>query len=257
MNAFAVNSGSTPIGFNLLKAGSEILCVPYLVNQTKPFSSFDSFFKSCQHVFSPHRRFRPLPSGADFSGLFRLFSHCRRSCFHLCVHQHSPPCHAFAPCQLRHFTAHTMALTSVRRFFDPLSGHERRPCPDSSPCLTHTTSRHSATNHPMTHHSRFITIPFNSVAVTSFDASELRHSLASSSHHLAESFSLSADCQFSSRCSPPYIAVTQLRSDTDRRSYVWRGLSPPSDVRPQAHECGNSLPPLMTEFIPSHLNVVK
>ena len=188
---------------------------------------------SHQHVFSPHGWFRPFPTGTDFSGLLRLFGHFCRSCFHLCVPQHSPSCHAFAPCQLRHFPAHTMALTSVRRFFDLLlHRHERRPCPDSSPCLTHTTSRHSATNHPMTRHSRFITIPFNSVTVASSDASGLRHQLASSSHHLAESFSLSADCQFSSRCSPPRLLTTQLRSDTDRRSYVWGGLSPPYDVRP-------------------------
>ena len=190
---------------------------------------------SRQHVFGTHVWFHPISLRTDFSDLFRLFNHFRQYCFHICVPQHPPTCHAFAPCQLRHFTATMMALTPARRFFGPLSGHERRPCPDRSPCLTHTTSRHSATNHSMTRHSRFITIPFNSVAVASYDASGLRHSLASSSHHLAESFSLSADCQFSSRCSPPYIAVTQLRSDTDRRSYVWRGLSPHRGVRPQAH----------------------
>ena len=183
---------------------------------------------SRQHAFGTHGWFHPISLRMDFSDLFRLFNHFRQSCFHFCVPQHSPSCRAFAPCQLRHFTAHTTALTSVRRFFGLLSHrHERRPYPDSSPCLTHIASRHSATNHPTTRHSRFITIPFNSVTVASSDASGLRHQLASSSHHLAESFSLSADCQFSSRCSPPRLLTTQLRSDTDRRSYVWRGLSPP------------------------------
>jgi hypothetical protein len=188
---------------------------------------------SHQHVFSPHGWFNPIPSEPDFSGLFRLFSHFRRFCFHLCFPQHSPSCRAFAPCQLRHFTAHTTALTSVRRFFGLLSHrHELRPHPDSSPRLTHITSRHSATNHPMTRHSRFSTIPLNAVTTMPFGISGLRHQLAGSSHHMAESFSLSADCQFSSRCSPPRLLTTQLRSDTDRRSYVWRGLSPPRDVRP-------------------------
>ena len=146
---------------------------------------------SRQHVFSPHGRFRPLPSGADFSGLLRLFRHFRRSCFHLCVPQHSPSCNAFAPCQLLHFIATMIALTPARRFFDPLGGHEHHPCPDRSPCLTHITSRHSAANHPMTHRSRFSTIPLNAAAMTSSNVSGLRHSFASSSHHMAESLSSS------------------------------------------------------------------
>ena len=194
--------------------------------------SFDSLFKSCQHVFSPHGRFRPPPAGADLSGLLRRCRHCRRSFFRLCVHQHPPSCRTFAPRQLRRFVATTAALSPARRFFGPHGGLERRPFPDRPPRLTHTTSPHSDTNHPMTRHGRFSTIPLNSVAVAPSGASGLRLQLAGSSHHQAESCSSPSDCEFSFRCSPPCIAATQLRSDTDRRSYVWRGLAPLYDVRP-------------------------
>ena len=132
-------------------------------------SSFDSCFKSCQHVFSPYGRFRPFSAGADVSGLFRLFCHCRQFCFHL----YAPNTFAFLQCLC------SMPVTALHRYYDRSDScpaalrsvfrHEHRPFPDRSLCLTHIISWHSATNHPMTHHSRFNTIPLNSVTMASSD----------------------------------------------------------------------------------------
>ena len=58
--------------------------------------------------------------------------------------------------------------------------------------------------------------------------SGVRHQLAGSPAQPAESSSLDvADRTFTSSCSPPGLAATQLLSVTGRRTYARRGLAPP------------------------------
>ena len=182
--------------------------------------SFDSVFQSRQHFVSPYGWFNPFPAGAGFSSLFSFFQHFHWFCFHL----HIPSKFAFLPrlrsTPIKVFHRYYGGSDSCAAVLRSDARHERRPFPRRPPCFSQTTSSHSAANHPMTHHGRFDTLPLNAATMA-------RHAPPGFAFHSQARRVIwpnrvrhTADCEFSSRCSPPHIAVTQLRSDTDRRASV-------------------------------------
>lgn len=126
-----------------------------------------------------------------------------------------PSCPPFAPRALSRFNAAMGAPTPAR--LSP---------PNGPPCFTHTafpaippptTQRPSAASltrypsdrrTPEVHGSGFAS---SQPARRDARPKRVRHP---------------ADWPFTSRCSPPRIAATQLRPVTDRRAHVWRGLPP-------------------------------
>lgn len=67
--------------------------------------------------------------------------------------------------------------------------------------------------------------------------------------HPAESSSLPTDRWFTSRCSPPHLAVGQLLSITGLRTWAWWGLAPHGpDTLTIAHPC--RLAPMALTFFP-------
>ena len=112
--------------------------------------------------------------------------------------------------------------------------HEHLPCIRSGlPALRDRPSEHSAPKHLTAPCRRFHTQP---LSATGFGLPD-RH--RSSSVHLDFATDLQArrsappnrvryptDCSFTSSCSSPLLAETQLLSVTGRSVYAWRGLSP-------------------------------
>ena len=141
-----------------------------------------------------------------------------------------PSCAPFAPSQLRDFIAITGALTPVARLFGTLV-HELRLFPQQVSLINASVlPDHSVSKHLMHRCCRFITLPFSSTAFLC--GSRLRLWLAGSSNRTRPNrVCHPTDWSFTSCCSPPHIAVSQLHSVTGRRAYAWRGLSP---LRPLA-----------------------
>jgi hypothetical protein len=83
--------------------------------------------------------FHPSPAVADVCGLWRRVCprHCRRSIGLVIRHRlhASTSLRPLAPRALPRFIATTDALTPAGRLFGPV-GHEHRPGPDGSPCLS-------------------------------------------------------------------------------------------------------------------------
>jgi hypothetical protein len=85
---------------------------------------------------------------------------------------------------------------------------------------------HSISTHPVCSQRRFITLPLSSpsflvsqVQASPFSSRLARHTWPYRVRH-------PTDWSFTSRCFPPHLAVTQLRSVTGRRAHTRRGLSP-------------------------------
>jgi len=84
-----------------------------LIQQAEPFTAFDPVSKGLQHGVRTHTRFRPVPSGTEFSSLYSPFGHCRWFAFTVCVHCTSIFLPSLAPWELPHFIATMLALNSL------------------------------------------------------------------------------------------------------------------------------------------------
>ena len=132
---------------------------------------------------------------------------------------HPSSCPAFAPRPLRRFLTTMRALTP-----------RRSSAPPGSPSLTQSCFRTSCRQPPDALPSRSF-IPFPAPdgltvlrhrlrRVITPHGYGLRHWLACSPMHLAESRSFPAGRPFPSRCSPPRLAATQLRSGTNLKGSI-------------------------------------
>ena len=94
--------------------------------------------------------------------------------------------------------------------------------------LIHATwsSSPSVSNHPCASHGRFRTLPLNSVGFPLPGLGFTTIWQARQSHR-PNRVSYRTDGSFTSGCSPPRLATTQLPSVTGRRAFAWGGLSPP------------------------------
>ena len=199
---------------HLLERRQQIPLGKDLVKQPKPFASFHSLFESRQHAHGPDARFDPSPDGD--AALFGLLSqrHCRRCVFRRVWSFASIFLGPFAPPALPGFLATMDPLTPARRL--ACLGWLRQVS------LLHVPwpSDHSASNHLVGSVDRFDTLPLSvdGFRITPVWASPLASRLASTTGRIE--FTCVADWSFASRCSPPRLAATQLRSVTGRRAYA-------------------------------------
>jgi hypothetical protein len=171
------------------------------------FASLHPFFKGRQHALRPDTRFHPGPPVLCFSGLLSLFFwHSRRSIFRLSILHASTFLPPFAPRPLRRFSATMGALTPV---WLSLSAQV-------SLLHVHDLPDHSVSTHPMCFHRRFGTLPLSSmdlllpqVQASPFPSRLARHTRPFRVRH-------PTDWSFTSCCSPPRLAATQLQSVTGR-----------------------------------------
>lgn len=149
--------------------------------------------------------------------MFSPGGHCRRFLFLRYLFHGSTSLPPFAPRPLRRFTARMGALTPDRVTFrlvtDPRSG---------LPASLAPPSRRSAPNHPPSPR-RHLRAPSatGSLSVPGFTT---RCRLAARAGRIG--FTCVADRRFTSSCSPPRLAATQLPSVTGPRARTWRGLPP-------------------------------
>lgn len=178
---------------------------------TEPFASLHPFFQGRQHALRPDTRFHPGPSALRFSGLLSLFWHSRRFFFRLSVLHASTFLPPFAPRPLRRFSATMGALTPSLAL---LSSKQ------VSLLHVHGLPDHSVSTHPMCSHRRFRTLPLRSMALPlpQVQASPLTRRLAS--HTRPFRVRHPTDWSFTSCCSPPRLAATQLQSVTSRRAHA-------------------------------------
>src|SRR5215510_793493 len=180
----------------------------HLVNQAKPFPSFDAVFQRRQHAFTPHRGFHPRPiSSVGLCALCSPCGHCRRLAFAL------PGCVAHASTFLSPFPRRGFA-------FRPSHGSHRfgtmeslTPAPltyrAGLPAYLATSSCRSVSNHvnclviassPPQRDQRVSDFAMESQARRSSPPNRVRYP---------------TDQQFASGCSPPRLAATQLPSATE------------------------------------------
>jgi hypothetical protein len=166
---------------------------------------------------SSHRRFHPGPEVRGLSALFSPQGHCRRCLFLLCFFHGSTSLPPFAPRPLRRFIARMGALTPDRLTFRLVA--DRRP---GLPASLAPPSRRSAPNHPRLPRRRR-----RALSATGF-LSVLGSTISGRSAAPAGRirFTCVADRRFTSSCSPPRLAATQLLSVSGPRARARRGLSP-------------------------------
>src|SRR6201984_1175585 len=211
-----------------------ILWAPDLINQPKPFSSFNPRFQGCQHALSPDRWFHPCPASTDLSALWSRCRHCRRCLFHWAVFHASTFLPPLAPRALPRFCATTEALSpSGRGSSGSTCSHERRSLPDRDPCASKLPPFHL----PPPHAFRFprslsrrgsVSLCCRSPFPGSFPfwASPFPSRLANASGRIEFIVFLIMDWLFASGCFPPRLSTTQLPSATDSQCSVRRGLPP-------------------------------
>jgi len=179
-------------------------------------------------------------------GFFDLLSpdesrHWRRLLFHWSVHHASTFLRPLAPRPLRRFVATTDALTPVPRGSSAPIGYGRmnaaRLVRDRSPCFMYQHFRPFRLQSPSRPRHRFtggfrLPARYPSARRASLKercssrvwASPLSGRLATVSGRIE--FTCVSDWSFTSSCSPPGLAATQLLSVTGRRTYARRGLAP-------------------------------
>jgi len=156
--------------------------------------------------------------------------HFRRSVFPLCVLHATTSLRPFAPRALPRFHATMGVLTPARTVLRRLSGRMNSVTDSARVSPIHATrpSYHSASTHPLPRPHRFRTLPLSARAdrrTARFRASSAARRLAGNSRPYRVRHP--ADWSFTSRCSPPRLAATQLRSVTGRRASARGGLPPP------------------------------
>ena len=216
-DALAVHTGGTPVAADSFPGRCEVGRCVDLVHQAEPTSSFHPLFEGCQHPCRPRRRFDPGPSGRDLSALFSPRGHCRRCVFLLHVRHDSTSLPPFAPRPLRRFIARMGALTPDRLTFRlPADRRSGLPASFTPP------SRRSAPNHPRSprRHLRALSAT-GFLSVLGFT---INRRLAAPAGRIR--FTCVADRRFTSSCSPPRLAATQLLSVSGSRARARRGLSP-------------------------------
>jgi hypothetical protein len=143
---------------HLTRGHEQVRLVGDLVDQAKPFLSFDALFERCQHAIRPNGRFGPRPSGAHVSGLFSRLGHCRRGFLRSRGHFTSIFLCPLAPPALPGFLTTTDTLTpgqpALRRpSTSRLWSHEHRPvCRPGLPASRIEPSVRSVSNHPSSSH---------------------------------------------------------------------------------------------------------
>ena len=166
-------------------------------------------------------RFRPGPAGADVSGLCSRCRHCRRLCFRASGHHASIFLRPFAPPALPGFVATMDALTPARRLFGCLAMNTGL-LRSRSPCFTCRAFRPFRLQPPVTSHVvAFDTLPLSVDGASAFAtvwASPFASRLAGRTR--PNRVRHPTDWSFTSGCSPPRLAATQLRSVTGRRAYT-------------------------------------
>ena len=195
----------------------------HFVIQAEPFASFDSVYQSRQHAVSPDRWVPPRLLSMGSLPLLRRFRHCRGFVFHPFRHFH-----IHLPTRLR-----SAPVTRFHRYYAgsdfPASLlRRRRDIPSSR---THV-SGHPAANHPHANAAVFFyhlsfTRRSSSASTPPLPAGSFLHGryrlhlrLVGSPTCQAESRSCPAGCPFSFRCSPPRLAATQLRLNTNLKGQV-------------------------------------
>ena len=181
-----------------------------LAPQGRQFAFLDPCFQGSQHALRPHTRFHPGPSTLRFSGLFSLLALSRRFLFRLSVLHASTFLPPFAPRPLRRFIATMRALTPVRLSVTA----------QVSLLHVHDLPDHSVSNHPICSHRSFSTLPLSSMGspLTQVQASPFPSRLAI--HIRPNQVRHPTDWSFTSCCSPPRLAATQLQSVTSRRAHA-------------------------------------
>ena len=202
--------------------------------QPEPAVSFHSLFESRQHAIGPDTGFDPLPPRAQLvvgKGRSSLLSqrHCRWCVFPGLGHFASIFLRPFAPPALPGFHATMDALTPARQLFaSPASAaaagdgsnDEHRLVPDRSLCLLCLDFQPFRLQPPHLPRDRFDTLPlsFAGFRIAPVWASPFTRRLAA--RHGRIEFTCVTDWSFTSRCFPPRLTATQLRSVTGRRAFT-------------------------------------
>jgi len=238
LNTLMIRAGAASISLDRRPSGGECRGSLDLIDQTEPYASPHPLNEGLQHAFRPHMAFHPLPiPGAGFSRLCSPFGHYRRFRFLQCGLHSSTFLRPFAPRALPRFFALTDALTPARLALRTLfKGNEHQPF-SGQVSLVHTarTSMHSVTNHlahPViafvlpTQRNRLpdpglrtaTPMPFRGLAnLWQTSCSRPCSGLDFTINEVARRYArpnrvrpYPTDCIFTSGCSPPHLAVTQL-----------------------------------------------
>ena len=231
LHAFGVDAGGPRVGLDSRPGSPQGRKRVHLINQAEPFASFHPLFEGGQHAFRPDRRFGPCPAGTARSRLFSggfCHRHCRGFGVRRPSHHASTFLHPFAPRALPRFYATMDALSSARlTLAGPLTpdrdhGFMHRAVP--SFCLHPPgVPGHRFRTFSRVHRDRLPCGPL--WGPTGIGASPLPSRLAATTQPYRVRH-YPTDRRFTSGCSPPHLAVTQLPSVTGRRTSTWRGLAP-------------------------------
>ena len=211
-----IRAGSTSVTLDCRPCGGKGRRPVDFIDQAEPYASLHPLGEGLQHAFRPHMAFHPVPIlRAGFSRLYSPFGHYRELRFVLCGLHSSTFLHPFAPRALPRFPALTGALTPVQGALRTLrKRNEHPPWPEQVSLVnTARTSLHSVTNH-LTRPAVASVLPTQRSRLPETGVSGLDFTLNEEARRYVrpKRVRFTTDCKFTSGCSPPRLAATQLPS---------------------------------------------